>query len=29
LMGALMVVMMIVKPEGLFGKKLYQQTYKM
>ena len=28
-MGAFMVVMMIVRPEGLFGKKLYQQTYKM
>ncbi len=29
IMGAFMVVMMIVRPEGLFGKKLYQQTYKM
>jgi branched-chain amino acid transport system permease protein len=26
--GAFMVLMMIFKPEGLFGKKLYQQTYK-
>lgn len=29
IMGAFMVVMMIAKPEGLFGKKLYQPTYKM
>jgi len=29
LMGAFMVIMMIVRPQGLFGKKLYQQTYKM
>ncbi len=29
IMGAFMVVMMIFRPEGLFGKKLYQQTYKM
>jgi len=29
IMGAFMVVMMIVRPEGLFGKRLYQQTYKM
>jgi branched-chain amino acid transport system permease protein len=29
MMGAFMVVMMVVKPQGLFGKKLYQQTYKM
>jgi branched-chain amino acid transport system permease protein len=29
IMGAFMVVMMIVRPQGLFGKKLYQQTYKM
>jgi branched-chain amino acid transport system permease protein len=29
IMGAFMVVMMIVRPEGLFGKKLYQPTYKM
>jgi branched-chain amino acid transport system permease protein len=29
IMGAFMVVMMIARPEGLFGKKLYQQTYKM
>lgn len=28
IMGALMVVMMIVRPEGIFGKKLFQQTYK-
>jgi len=28
IMGAFMVVMMIVRPEGLFGKKLYQQAYK-
>ncbi len=28
IMGAFMVVMMIVRPEGLFGKKLYQPTYK-
>jgi branched-chain amino acid transport system permease protein len=26
--GAFMVLMMIFKPEGLLGKKLYQQTYK-
>jgi branched-chain amino acid transport system permease protein len=26
--GAFMVLMMIFKPEGLFGKKLYQTTYK-
>ena len=29
IMGAFMVLMMIVRPEGLFGKKLYQPTYKM
>ena len=29
IMGAFMVIMMMVRPEGLFGKKLYQQTYKM
>jgi ABC-type branched-subunit amino acid transport system permease subunit len=29
IMGAFMVIMMIVRPQGLFGKKLYQQTYKM
>jgi branched-chain amino acid transport system permease protein len=29
IMGALMVIMMIVRPEGLCGKKLYQPTYKM
>ena len=28
IMGAFMVVMMIVRPQGLFGKKLYQPTYK-
>jgi len=27
-MGAFMVAMMIVRPQGLFGKKLYQPTYK-
>lgn len=27
-LGALMVLMMIFRPEGLFGKKLYEQTYK-
>ena len=27
-LGALMVLMMIIRPEGLLGKKLYQQTYK-
>jgi len=26
--GAFMVLMMIFRPEGLFGKKLFQQTYK-
>jgi branched-chain amino acid transport system permease protein len=26
--GAFMVLMMIFKPEGLFGKKLFQTTYK-
>lgn len=26
--GAFMVLMMIFRPEGLFGKKLYQPTYK-
>jgi len=26
--GAFMVLMMVFKPEGLFGKKLFQQTYK-
>lgn len=26
--GAIMVLMMIFRPEGLFGKKLFQQTYK-
>jgi branched-chain amino acid transport system permease protein len=28
IMGAFMVAMMIVRPQGLFGKKLYQPTYK-
>ena len=28
IMGAFMVIMMIVRPQGLFGKKLYQPTYK-
>ncbi|MGD9323469.1 MAG: branched-chain amino acid ABC transporter permease [Desulfobacterales bacterium] len=28
IMGAFMVSMMIVRPQGLFGKKLYQPTYK-
>lgn len=27
-LGALMVLMMIFRPEGLLGKKLYEQTYK-
>lgn len=27
-LGAFMVLMMIFKPEGLLGKKLYEQTYK-
>jgi branched-chain amino acid transport system permease protein len=27
-MGAFMVIMMILKPEGLFGRKLYQPVYK-
>jgi branched-chain amino acid transport system permease protein len=26
--GAFMVLMMVFRPEGLFGKKLFQQTYK-
>ncbi|MBW2304124.1 MAG: branched-chain amino acid ABC transporter permease [Deltaproteobacteria bacterium] len=26
--GAFMVLMMVFRPEGIFGKKLYQQTYK-
>ena len=29
ILGAFMVVMMIVRPQGLFGKKLYQPVYKM
>ena len=28
IMGAFMVIMMIARPQGLFGKKLYQPTYK-
>ena len=28
ILGAFMVLMMIFKPEGLLGKKLYEQTYK-
>ncbi len=27
-LGAFMVLMMVFKPEGLFGKKLYEQAYK-